>query len=435
MMRTRFQRVGKLARVAALGLYAATLLPATGLAASERPLDFGAALLMPADVAQFGFEDYGVDSGRYFSVQQMISEGSDVEPSDEEFEALGMESVHNLIIHPIGGMDEHPGPDITMVSFIYVYEDEEHAEEGFMILEDESDDPTATDLDDAPELGDDSELTEYIDEVEDDGETYDLHSLDFSFRIGRVTATISVNGWNEEVERDDVEEMAAFFEAKLLGVLENGRVDGERTPGLDSITPRYEADDLLPSRSHYCVLDGEVIVNAYNPDAKESLQEWVDDYGVVADYCSLTKVMLPSTDGAYLLLNVQPTRYSRAAEAARYIADEDEYAQSDDSGYENVEIFDIDPGDLPFDADSVLAMTYTRDFNGTEMYVTDLLVQQGRLVISVRINGYSEPDLDVLIAVMGDAIGCSDSACYVTLNPPAELLDFQEEQDELLADQ
>jgi hypothetical protein len=229
--------------------------------------------------------------------------------------------------------------------------------------------------------------------------------------------------------------MAAFFEEKLIGVMEDGRVDGERTPGLDSIAPRYDSEDLIPSRSHYCVLNGEALINAYNPDAQESLQEWADDYGVVADYCSLTKVMLPSTDGAYLLLNTQPTRFAQSEDAARFVSEEDEYAQDQESGYDNLEIIDLEPEDLPFDADSVLAMTYTRDFNGEEMTVTDLFVQQGRLVVEVRINGYSEPDLDMLIDVMADAFGCSDSACYQTLEAPDSLLDFQAEQDELLAEQ
>jgi hypothetical protein len=429
-------RAGRLARVATLGLFSLTLVPAgIGQAAAERPVDFGAALLMPADVAQFGFEDYGIDSGRYMTVAQMLAEGSNYDPTDEDIDALGMESVHNLMVHPIGGIEEHPGPDITIVSFIYVYEDEDHADEAFDFLEDESDDPTATDLEDAPELGDESELTETIAEFQDGGETYDLHALDFSFRIGRVTAIVSVNGWNDEVDRDTVEEMAAFFEEKLIGVMEDGRVDGERTPGLDSIAPRYDSEDLIPSRSHYCVLNGEALINAYNPDAQESLQEWADDYGVVADYCSLTKVMLPSTDGAYLLLNTQPTRFARSEDAARFVSEEDEYAQDQESGYDNLEIIDLEPEDLPFDADSVLAMTYTRDFNGEEMTVTDLFVQQGRLVVEVRINGYSEPDLDMLIDVMADAFGCSDSACYQTLEAPDSLLDFQAEQDELLAEQ
>jgi hypothetical protein len=36
---------------------------------------------------------------------------------------------------------------------------------------------------------------------------------------------------------------------------------------------------------------------------------------------------------------------------------------------------------------------------------------------------------------MADAFGCSDSACYQTLEAPDSLLDFQAEQDELLAEQ
>jgi hypothetical protein len=433
MIRNLSSCAGRLARVAVLGLYAATMLPTSGLAASERPLDFGAALLMPADVAQFGFEDYGIDSGRYFSVQQMVAEGSSVDPNGSGFEELGMESVHNLVLHPIGGIEEHPGPDITIVSFIYVYEDEALAEDGFAFLEDESDDPTATDLDGAPGLGDDSELTEYVDEVEDNGETYDFHGLDYSFRIGRVTATVSVNGWNDEADRNDVEELGAFFEARLLGVLNEGRVDGVRTPGLDSIAPRYEGDNLMPSRSQYCILNGEALVQAYDPDGQESLQKTVDDYGIVAGYCAMTKFLMPSDDGAYALLSVMPTRFGQADQAERWVIDEEAFATAADSSYEDAEVLEVDAGDLPFDADRVLAITFKRDLGGREAYITALLIQQGRTVIDVRLHGYSTPDLDVLISVMADAVGCGESACYETAEPPAELLDFQAKQEEVFA--
>jgi hypothetical protein len=434
MARTLVQRTGRLARVAALGLYAATLLPATGMAASERPLDFGAALLMPADVAQAGFEDYGIDSGRYFSVQQMIAEGSDIEPSQEEFEELGMESVHNLILHPIGGIQENSGPDITMVSFIYVYEDETHAEDGFAFLEDESDDPTATDLDGAPQIGDESEMTEYTDEIQDGGETYDFHGVDYSFRIGRVTATVAVNGWNEEVDRDDVEALGALLETKVLGVLNEGRVDGVRTPGLDSIAPRYEGDNLVPSRSQYCVLNGEALLQAYNPDQQASLQETVDDYGITAGYCAMTKLLMPSDDGAYALLSVMPTRFGQADDAERWVVDEEAFATADDSSYEDAEVLDVDIADLPFEADRVLAITFKRDLGGQEGYITALLIQQGRTMIDVRLQGYSAPELDVVIAVMADVVGCGESACYETQNAPAELLDYQAEQEALYAE-
>lgn len=426
---------GRLARIAALGFFSLSLVPASGVAAAERPLDFGAALLMPADVAQVGFEDYGIDSGRYFSVQQMVDEGSSVDPSDPGFDELGMESVHNLILHPIGGIEENTGPDITIVSFIFVYDDEAHAEDGFAYLEDESDDPTATDLDDAPALGDESEMTEYVDEVEDGGVTYDFNGIDYSFRIGRVSATVSVNGWDEEVDPAVVEELGAMLEAKLLGVIEEGRVDGHRTPGLDSIAPRYEGDNLTPSRSHYCILNGEALMQAYNPDGQASLQETVDDYGIVAGYCAMTKLMMPSDDGAYALLTIMPTRFGQADDAERWVTGEEEFATAADSPYEDAEILDLDAEDLPFEADQALALTFKRDLGGEEGYITALLIQQGRTVIDVRIQGYSVPDLDVVIAVMADAVGCGESACYETQDAPAELLDFQAEQEELYAGQ
>ncbi len=432
MMRTVSERLGKLARVAALGFFSLSLVPASGVTAAERPLDFGAALLMPADVAPFGFEDYGIDSGRYFSLQQMLAEGSDVDPNDPAIEEIGMESVHNLFLHPIDRDGDKPGPATTVTSFIYVYDDEEHAEDGFALFEDERDDPTATDLDGAPELGDESELTEYIDEMTDSGGTVDIHEFRFSFRIDRVVAVVAVVGFDEEVDRDDVEAMTAYHETKLLGVMNDGEVDGRRTPGLDSISPRYDDENLVPSRSHYCVLNGQALVHAYDADRLESTQEWVEEFGVVGDYCALTKIMLPSSEGTYALLNVEPMRFSRADGAAAFVADERETVEESED-LEDLEIIELDTQDLPFELDSALVFTYERSENGD--YAADLFLQQGRLVMVIRLTGFSTPDVDVALAVAADAFACADETCYETLNPPAELLDYQEEQDELLAEQ
>ncbi len=434
MMRMVSERVGRLAHVAALGLFAFSLVPAAGVNAAERPLDFGAALLMPAELEQFGFENYGIDTGRYVSFEQLLEEGGGFEADEEELEALGTESVHKLILHPMGGIEEHPGPDITIVSFIFVYEDEEHAELAYGVIEDESDIPTATDLDDAPQLGDESELTETFEEVEDRGEMYDLHSLDFSFRIGRVTAAVNVACWNEEVDRDAVEAMGALLEAKLLGVLNDGEVDGARTPGLDSVAPRYEGETITADRSHYCILNGEALAQSYSPGLQEFLQGWVEEYGFVADYCAQTRFWLGSGDAVDLRLNVEAMRFARADDAARFVADRLESATAAGSSYDDVDVIDVDPADLPFEADSVTAITFARDVNGTMMPATSLTVQVGRMVIYVAQTGYTTPELDVLIAVMADAFGCTENACYQTMEPPAALADFLDEQEEVLAD-
>lgn len=420
-------RAGRLGRIAALGLFSLSLVPG-GATAAERPLDFGAALLMPADADDAGFGDLGIVDGRYMSLAQMIMETTGDDTIPAELEDLDIEGIHNLILHPAGGVDGEPGSDVSIVSTITVYGDEDAAEDGYAYVEDESADEDATDLENPPVLGDESELTEWVLEDDEENMGFDLHRLEISFRTGPIVASVVVSGFDSELDRDEVEALGERLEAKITDVLENGRIDGERTPGLDSIAPRYESDEVLQTKSHYCVLNGEALLDAYDPERQEPLQQLVDIYDIDADYCSGSRLLLSADGDAYVSMNVQATRIVSTDEAERFVVDEEEWATGPDSGYDDVEVIDLDADDLPFEADLVLAMTFQRNINGEMMYVTQLMAQQGKLVIDVRISGYSAPDVDVLIAVMADALGCADSACYQTLDAPEELLDFIAEQ-------
>ena len=431
MFKPGFDRVSTIVRAIAVVLFAATMLPMTGHAATSREIDYSAGLLTPADYALFGYEDYGVDSGRFVSLPQMIRDSGNPDWDDPMFAEAGIERVYTLFVHPIGGLDEHPGPDINFTSMIFVYDDEETAAESFDEFQDESDDPTATDLDGAPELGDASELTEYIDEWEEDGQTWAYHGLDFSFLMGDISATVSVNGYDDEADRDDAEAIAEYFFEKLTTLIEDGEVDGSRPPGLDLMVPRYEGVEIMASRSHYCAMDGEVLVHAYDPGADEYTQGLIDDYGLVAGYCNIQKLLIGETPDEFLMLNVEPLRFGRSSGAADYIASTiDDLTESNDS----FEATELDLDELPVEVDEAWVYTYERSLGDYPVYVTELVVRDGKYVYEIRLGGFEAPELEVLIDVVSDLFYCVDDGFTTTLELPDILADFIELQAEIYAD-
>jgi hypothetical protein len=427
----RFGRPRRILRILALVLFIATMLPMQGLAAGDVVPDYSAALLMPSDLEALGFDDYGVDSGRTMTLPQMLRDSGNPDWDDPAFTEVGIEWVHSIFLHPIGGLDANEGAGININIMIFVYEDEDAADEGFDLFEDESDDPTATDLDDAPEFGDDSELTEYIDEWIENGTTYAFHGLDFSIRLGNVIGLVSFNGFDSEVDRDHVEAAAEYFVDKLMIVIEDGEIDGVATPGLGNLIPRYEADEVMTSRSHYCSINGEVVTHAYDPGADEITEERIDDFGLQANYCSIQKLMLGADDEEFLLLYIQPMRFARSSGAASFVDAVLADALDDESGFE---VDELDADSLPFDADEAYLLTYEREVAGLESDVAELIVRDGKFVFELRLNGLELPDVDVLLEVLADIGECVEESCTVPFDMPEALDEFLEDQIELYED-
>lgn len=425
MFISRFATLGRIVRTLAVVLFVATMLPIPGFAATHDAPDFSAALLMPSDLEELGFDGYGVDSGRTMTLPQMLRDTGNPEWDDPMYEQAGIDWVYSIFLHPIGGLDANDGADININTMIFVYEDEDAADEGFDVFEDESDDPTATDLENAPELGDDSEMTEYVDVWVEDGKEFDLNSIDISIRIGNAVGVVTFNGYDAEVDRDDVEAFGEYFEEKLLGVIEDGEINGSETPGLGNLIPRYEGDEVMVSRSHYCSLDGEVVVHAYDPRADEITQSRIDEFGMVANYCAIQKLMLGADDGDYLMLHIQPSVFERSSGAADYIQVTVVDELSDDSDFE-VEELDVD--DLPIEADEAWTVRYVREVEGLETEITELIVRDGKYVYEVRLNGLESPDLDVLMMVLADLGDCVEDTCTQTFDLPQELEDFLADQ-------
>lgn len=428
MFITRFRGLGRIVRVLALVLFVAAMAPLPGYAAANGTPDYSAALLMPSDLEELGWEDYGVDSGRMMTLPQMLRDTGNPDWDDPDFLATRIEWVHSLILHPIGGLDENDGADINIVNMIFTYEDDEAADEGFDFFEDESDDPTATDLEDAPELGDDTEMTEYVDTWVENGVTYELHAIDISIRIGNAVAIVALNGFDEEVDRDDVETIGEFLAEKLEAVIEDGEVDGEPTPGLDTMVPRYGDDAVMVTRSHYCSFGGEVVVHAYDPAADEITQERIDEYDLEASYCGIQKLPLAEDDGDYLILQVEPMKFARKSGAVDYIQATivDDLAEDPD-----FEVEELDVEELPFEADEAWMVTYEHDAGGLETVVTEVVVRDGKFVFELRMNGLEAPHLDTLVTLLADVADCYEDACTALLELPDAVTEFLADQIEL----
>jgi hypothetical protein len=422
------ETIKRTTRIAAVGAFAVTLLPATSQAAVTEPLDTGAALFMPADAVALGYENYGIDSGMVMSPLQFLQRsGVDSVESPEELEETGITSISDLMLDPIDGTLQPGEPQTSFYSTITAYESAELAEADFQSTwrPAESDDEI-TILDENPGFGADSVMFQEGYESESDG-TVTIKTITFIYE--NVQVDVAVIGYDEDVDPDLVAAAADIVEEKVESLIDDGEIDRDPVPGLSMRTPRYEGEGLVPGRAHYFIYNGEALVDAYYADSTEEVQDRADEYDIIAFYGTSVEFQLAdATRDDDPLLRPRIASFATADDAEVYVESRiDDLISTGD--FENIEELDLPAG--AYEDDAALALTYGyTDATGT-YEATRVVVQDGTSVYDLTLTGFTAPDLDVVLSMLDDAVACGQSGCAETLEPPAELMSYFEEQQEI----
>jgi hypothetical protein len=416
LKQSAFQFLNRFLRTIVASAFVLSLIPAGGIIAQEAQLDLGAALLFPDDISTVGLGDYGVDTGRVISSAELAASqpelfGANQAETATAVEALDLESIHSLSLHPLSYYDGGSSmPGYVIQSSLAAFSDDEHASEAFALFEDESANDTATDLDAPPALGDESEVTEYRIEASDDTEGMPVHELEVSFRAGRVVARVYLTGYDLEADREIAEELGALLEQKLQEIINDG------APGLSLITPRYAADSFQNERTHYSIFGGAALDSTYYPWSSEQNQDAADEYGIISQYHATTTIWDGET--YFGTVRAQATRFARADDAERYLNDTLE-GMNGENGYISAEEIALDTS-IQY-GDAAIAYAYVLDQGEGNTDGVRIVVANGRYVYDVMVDGETTPDLDIAAAVMTDMLGCAEHGCATALEAPSEL--------------
>ncbi|MGH2548322.1 MAG: hypothetical protein ACRDHN_02980, partial [Thermomicrobiales bacterium] len=281
-------------------------------------------------------------------------------------------------------------------------------------------------LPEEPEIGEDAYAYSLVEELSDESGDQTVTTLAVAFLIENYVVEVSVVGFDEEPELDLAVEAAEVVEGKITSLIETGQIDGEPAPGLSMRTPRYEDEQIYRGRAHYIVYNGEAVVDAYDPASAPIIQERVDKYGIVAQYASSTELVL-GDEGSVIdpLLRPRVTRFEREAGAERFV--EEQMQELIDGGrVENVEEIDVPAG--TYEDGAISAVSYQSEDADGVYQTTRLMVQDGRYVYDLSLTGITAPDIDVLLSVLDDAFACGQGGCAGTMEPPAELMNYLDEQ-------
>jgi hypothetical protein len=432
-MRSPGSFVCRAARILATGAFALTLIPSLPAAAEalDAP-DYPAALIFPGDAAQAGFDDYGLVMGWYTTYDDMLltmlNQGYEEDEAIENLDQTGIEVTYQASLHPISEPRDGQLHGIAIESTIYQFVDEEHA--GDMLddiltvyAEDDYDE-----LDDMPELGDGSfsiayDLEPNVSSIQEE------HLVETAIRVGDVVGVVTLRGLGEgiEIDLDQAEQIAVVMEDKLFGLIDGDLVGSAEAPNLSQMMPDYFNFALCVCRLQYTIYGGEAIDMAYRADTQEALEGLVDDYGVQSQLFALIKPATESEPINEPSLRVKITQFARSSDAAAYVEDAPDWMQDFPESlqpFENVETA-IDYGDVEaYESAVVLNYETTGGVTGAELEGMVMLVQDGRYVYEVSLDGYVGPELDALLDIVDQLEACSDGSCTREQHVTESLMDF-----------
>lgn len=221
----------------------------------EVPLDLAAMLYLPteeiADEIDVDAEVFGLVSGTYIPLAEarpeVVDPNAGVTP-EEEMAVLeeadyrrGYQLYYGL---PQDTEDPAAGYDVTVVTYVEEFATTAGAARGYEFLENEDADPTAEDLPDPPDLGDEAELTRY--------ETDESIALDLTFRHDTLNVGVMIETTvGDEPDRAWVETLAERLLARIEAAPE-----GE-APGLSNRVVRIAEGDVFNTSDHYLRFEGE----------------------------------------------------------------------------------------------------------------------------------------------------------------------------------
>jgi hypothetical protein len=415
------------------------MVPLHGTSAQESlPLDLPAALLTPADVAAAGFGDYGVSGGWYISPEDRVYrllqadwERGEAEVAVEE-SGVGME--YRSLLYEISDVPHDTNdPGIVIQSTLVEYDSADQASEGFAAFEDETEVDGAEDLSNPPSIGDETEVTEFVFPADNSMSAQPVHEIDVSFRIGAVTAIVAVAGFDETVDRDAAEQLAVRLAENVVSLVEDGKINGARTPNLIHAAPVFINDELCICRAMYTIQQGEVAPYAFAIDESDAIQSIVTEYGITAQFLTTAKYGTLDATNASLVTRV--TRFSSANDAERYVDEAESWAGEPAL---TVELdAEIDASAIAENARAFSITTNGETFANTAggldvtLQGVRVLVQDGRIVYEFDLYGSNAPDDDVVATVVAATLSCQESACIASEEPPAKLTSYFDEQAQL----
>lgn len=362
-------------------------------------------------------EGYGLSQGALWGLDVEVSNiaeslGRNPEDLREELTDAGWQLRY---LAYFGVPDEADTTFITegTTSYVTLYEDAAGAELGFAVTEDEGETEDIEDVADAPELGDESELTRITGTDEATGNPFT--SLDYAFRVDNLIAGVSVTDFSgEEPNQDEVIALAELVLERIETVL-----DGD-APELFGRLLRLEPGQVATTQyatEYYLLIDGDYLRFYNEPeDAVTQRSDFLGENEVEATY---------QYEGYFLPTNVTDPNQSLAVITRLYsFADEEAAAAFVDTAaqdlvddpidYENVERLDDVPDFAGADGGAASGVSY--DFPISEEVAASgfrYWVQTGSTVVSVqadRVDGLSE---DAVVDLVQTQLACitQDTLC------------------------
>ena len=416
--------------VAAVGAIAAMLIP-TGVPAQSvpEPLDLPITLLQPADVAGAGFDDYGLVMGwtannEDLTYDMVNRQGYEEAEARQEVEDSGMGTIFFQSLHPIATPADGPLVGIAIETSITAFTDTEHAEDGidFMRL------GTEEEMDaDPPSIGDYAEMG-VLEFPAGAVSELPLHEIDVVMRFDHVVARFSLLGYDTEVEEADAVALAEVYGEKVDALMNGEKIGATRAPELSLMVPTYFDEAACVCRMQYTVVGGEALPLSYLHDAQLDLQARATEYGMASQFYQLVRYAGDGASGGTdPSMYVRISKFSQADDAARYVAEAPEWV---DGGYLNTEtpytnVEELDAADQIAAGDSSMTLSYENvSFNGDDLQGLIAVVQDGRYVYEISIDGFTAPDTELVQAMADQLLGCADGSCTAVTEIPAELMNY-----------
>ncbi len=401
-----------------LGLTAALLSPnaaTTGVAhqqddADDPPLDLAAMALTPDDLAKQDLEGYRVRASEYLDVETTAARSADdldVEESDllDELEDAGLLFTYDFTLDLVDPDDPELVTTNRVRTYISQHADANGAEAGFELRENEPADADSEDIRDAPEVGDESELTRFSGFAEDSVQAY--LGLDLTFRTGPIYAGVQVITFGQDIgnlEDPDVEVLEALTN-RLLERIEEG-LDSD-TSNLGTRVLRLESEDphVFTIQDYYEIRGGVAYSQVGAPeDVVTATEDVIDEFDVLDRYRLEQAIQVgsaPSAKDPYVVIRV--SRFEDEDVAAHWL--DGAIERLDDTGFyaDVAEVEDIDAI-----GDDAVAATYSFEYDeSTTVEGHVVFVQVGDLGVQIEVDGVA---LDPLMALAEEQVSCVEEA-------------------------
>lgn len=389
-----------------------------GVAAAQRTrgaatVDLAAMALTPADLQDIGFDDFRLDSGRFYledDVASMLTESIGMSGNEayDTLDETGFSRWYDNSMYLPADEDDPLGDASRQVdSYIIEFGDDQGAAAMWDIIEDESGDDAAEDLRGVEDIGDQSEATHY------QGDGYE--SIDLSFLQGNVYAGVRIVDWSGDApELADTEALAETLLDHIETVLDEGG------PGLSNQALRLTGDEVESSEDVYLLLDGNASQFYYEEsrDARDR-EDLADETGMQNEY-RIWQLLAPledeQEDDVWYYLMLADFRDEDAA--SEWFAGLEDQIRSDPQ-FTNFESED----NAPVFGDE--SLEYTVEWSDGGIFYRSIAIRLGASVFVIDLQAPQTPPADATEALGEAQLAClEDGECPEPLEIPAEVEAF-----------